>query len=72
MVVAAADADGIFFKNTVVRGGFSGVQKLDPGAFQKGGNLAGLGGDPAHSLEIVEGSPFAAQKDTDVSINFAD
>ena len=53
MVIAAAYANGIFLENTVVRGGFSGVQKLDTGSLKKSCNLAGVGGDSAHSLEIV-------------------
>ena len=67
VVIAAAYANGIFLENTVVRGGFSGVQKLDPGSLKKSCNLAGVGGDSAHSLEIVEGGSFSAKEHTDIS-----
>ena len=71
VVIAAAYANGIFLENTVVRGGFSGVQKLDPGSLKKSCNLAGVGGDSAHSLEIVEGGSFSAKEHTDISVNFS-
>ena len=72
VIEASAYPNRIFFKNTVVRGGLSGVQKLDSGTFQKGCNLAGVSGDSAHSLEIVEGGSFAAEQHANVSVNFSD
>ena len=53
MVVAAAYFYCVFFKDSHIWGGFSGIQKFCFAAFQQFCDRVCISGDTAHSLEII-------------------
>ena len=67
MVVAAAHLDGIFFKYPHIRGGFPGIQKLCAASMKQTGDGAGVGGDAAHPLQVVEGHPLTGKQSPDIA-----
>ena len=63
VVVAAADAHGIFVQGAESGGGLAGVDNAGAGAIHSLDVFGGLGGYAAHPLQNVEGQPLSSQDD---------
>ena len=69
MVISTTDTNRIFFKDTHIRCGLPGIQKLRFCSFQKLCNRMGISCDTAHSLQIIQCDSFAGKQRTDISSN---
>ena len=69
VVAAAANADSVLFKNAVVGAGLTGVQQGDAGAFQQGRHLMGIGGNAAHSLQVVQRNALTGKQGAYIARN---
>ena len=68
MILAAADFDCIFFKNTHIRGRFSGIEKGRFGTFEQLRNASRIRCDSAHPLQIIERGSLTGQQNTDITV----
>ena len=66
VIIPAAHFDSIFLEDAHIWCRFPGIQELRPRALQQSCNGVGIGGDPAHSLEIIQCRALPAQKNADV------
>ena len=69
MVAAAANADSVLFKNAVVGAGLTGVQQGDAGSLQQGRQLMGIGGNAAHSLQVVQRNALTGKQGAYIARN---
>ena len=70
VILAAADSDGIFFKDPHVRRRLARIDQGDSRTGQQGYDLMGIGRDAAHALQIVEAYPFGRQDGPDAADDF--
>ena len=69
MVAAAAHANRILFKHTVVGAGFAGVQQSDAGALQAGSYFMRIGCNAAHALQIVQRHALTGKQHANVTVH---
>ena len=68
MILAATDFDCILFKDTHIRGCFSGVEKGCFGTFEQLRNTSRIRCDSAHPLQIIERGSFTGQQNADITV----
>ena len=61
MILAAADGDGVLFKDPHVRRRLARIDEGHPRPFQQGCDLVGIGRNAAYALQIVQAYPFGRQ-----------
>ncbi|MPN36186.1 hypothetical protein SDC9_183694 [bioreactor metagenome] len=72
MVIAAANLDSVLFKNTHIWRSFTRIQQLCLAPLQHIGQTSGIGGDAAHTLEKIQGGPFASEQTANITGDNAD
>ena len=70
VILAAANRDGIFFKDPHVRRRLARIDQGDSRTGQQGYDLMGIGRDAAHALQIVEAYPFGRQDGPNAADDF--
>ena len=72
VVARPAHAHGLLLEDAHVGRGLAGVHELGPGAREKRRHRAGLGGNAAHALEVVEGDPLAGKQGAHMGVHRAE
>ena len=67
MIVSAAHAHGVLFKNAHVGSRLTGIQQFGLASFQKFCDRTGIGRYTAHALQIIERHPFARKQNADIA-----
>ena len=67
MIVPATASHSLLLEHAHVRGGFARVDERGPAALEQRSNMAGIGGDAAHALKVVECHAFARQERANIT-----